>query len=122
MTLVRYTNKKTGWVSVYESTSHYDPVTKQSRPVRKYVGYEDPSTGQLVRSSGKPGRKKKTSEDEAETVRPAKRNESSRDTAEMKRQREEIRELKKQVESLTKQLDDIHRAADRFIKEINRSN
>ena len=121
MTLVRYTNKKTGWVSVYESKSHYDPVTKQSRPIRKYVGYEDPSTGELVRSSGKPGRKKKTGGNEAGTDSPAKKNESSRDAAEMERQREEIRELKKQVESLTKQLDDMHRAADRFMKEINRS-
>jgi hypothetical protein len=58
MSLVRYTNKKTGVVSVYESTSHYDPVTKQSRPIRKYLGVEDPKTGEIIPSSGKPGRKK----------------------------------------------------------------
>lgn len=58
MSLVRYTNKKTGVVTVYESTSHYDPVTKQSRPIRKYLGVEDPRTGELIPSSGKPGRKK----------------------------------------------------------------
>ena len=58
MSLVRYTNKKTGVVTVYESTSHYDPVTKQSRPIRKYLGVEDPETGKIIPSSGKPGRKK----------------------------------------------------------------
>ncbi len=58
MSLVRYVNKKTGTVAVYESTSHYDPETKQSRPKRKYLGTEDPETGELIPSSGKRGRKK----------------------------------------------------------------
>lgn len=58
MSLVRYTNKKTGVVSLYESTSYYDPVTKQSRPKRKYLGTEDPITGELVPTSKKKGRKK----------------------------------------------------------------
>lgn len=58
MSLVRYTNKKTGVVTVYESTSHYDPELKQSRPIRKYLGVEDPRTGEIIPSSGKPGRKK----------------------------------------------------------------
>lgn len=57
MSIVKYTNKKTGVVSWYESTSHYDPETKQSRPVRKYLGREDPVTGELIPSSGKRGRK-----------------------------------------------------------------
>lgn len=60
MSIVRYVNKKTGRVAVYESTSHYDPETKQSRPIRKYLGTEDPQTGELVPSSGKRGRKKET--------------------------------------------------------------
>ena len=42
MSIVRYVNKKTGSVALYESTSHYDPETKQSRPKRKYLGTEDP--------------------------------------------------------------------------------
>lgn len=64
MSIVKYTNKKTGMIAVYESTSHYDPETKQSRPVRKYLGMEDPETGELIPSSGKRGRKK-TSETES---------------------------------------------------------
>lgn len=58
MSIVRYTNKKTGVVTLYESTSYYDPETKQSRPKRKYLGIEDPETGELIPSSGKRGRKK----------------------------------------------------------------
>ncbi len=58
MSIVKYVNKKTGAIAVYESTSHYDPETKQSRPVRKYLGMEDPETGKLIPSSGKRGRKK----------------------------------------------------------------
>ena len=58
MSIVRYTNKKTGVVTLYESTSHYDPETKQSRPIRKYLGVEDPETGKLIPSSGLRGRKK----------------------------------------------------------------
>ena len=60
MSIVRYVNKKTGRVAVYESTSHYDPETKQSRPIRKYLGTEDPETGKLIPSSGKRGRKKES--------------------------------------------------------------
>ena len=51
MSIVRYTNKKTGTVTLYESTSHYDPKTKQSRPIRKYLGKLDPETGELIPSS-----------------------------------------------------------------------
>lgn len=58
MSIVRYVNKKTGRVALYESTSHYDPETKQSRPIRKYLGTEDPETGELIPSTGKRGRKK----------------------------------------------------------------
>lgn len=57
MSIVKYKNKKTGAIAVYESTSHYDPETRQSRPIRKYLGMEDPETGELIPSSGKRGRK-----------------------------------------------------------------
>ena len=58
MSIVRYVNKKTGTVTLYESTSHYDAATKQSRPSRKYLGREDPITKELIPSTGKRGRKK----------------------------------------------------------------
>lgn len=73
MSIVRYINKKTGVVTLYESTSHYDPETKQSRPVRKYLGIEDPETGELIPSTKQRGRKKKESGDD---TRPVKRNDT----------------------------------------------
>ena len=67
MSIVRYTNKKTGVVTLYESTSHYDPETKQSRPIRKYLGIEDPETGELIPSTKQRGRKKKGEESSSST-------------------------------------------------------
>ena len=67
MSIVRYINKKTGVISVYESTSYYDPVHNQSRPKRKYLGIETPS-GEFIPSSGVPGRKKKTKPSSAENT------------------------------------------------------
>lgn len=57
MTLVRHKDKKSGRVYVYESTPHYDPISKQQRPKRKYLGVEDPVTGEIIPSAGKRGRK-----------------------------------------------------------------
>lgn len=55
-TIVNHYDKKTGKTRVYESTPHYDPVTKQSRPKRKYLGTLDPETGKLIPSAGRGGR------------------------------------------------------------------
>ena len=51
-TIVQHYDKKTGKIRVYESTPHYDPVTKQSRPKPL-----DPETGELIPSSGRRGRR-----------------------------------------------------------------
>ena len=56
-TIVQHYDKKTGKTRVYESTPHYDPVTKQSRPKRKYLGTLDTETGDLIPSSGRRGRR-----------------------------------------------------------------
>ncbi len=55
-TIVKHYDKKTGKTRVYESTPHYDPIKKQSRPKRKYLGTLDPETGELIPSSGRRGR------------------------------------------------------------------
>ncbi len=55
-TIVKHYDKKTGKTRVYESTPHYDPITKQSRPKRKYLGTLNPETGELILSSGRRGR------------------------------------------------------------------
>ena len=57
MTIVKHVDKKSGRTYVYESTPHYDPVSKQQRPKRKYLGYLDPQTGELIPSAGKRGRR-----------------------------------------------------------------
>ncbi len=57
MSIVKHTDKKSGRTYVYESTPHYDPVSKQQRPRKKYLGMLDPETGELIQSSGKRGRK-----------------------------------------------------------------
>ena len=59
MSLVKYHNKKLGRILVYEYTPHTDPVTNKSKPIRKYVGFEDPVTHVFTPSSGKPGRPQK---------------------------------------------------------------
>ncbi len=54
-----------------DPTSCYDPLTKQSRPKRKYLGTEDPETGRLIPSSGKRGRKKRAGGDQRpKSVKP----------------------------------------------------
>lgn len=58
MSIVKY-KLANGQIAVYESTSYYDPEKKQARPKRKYLGMEDPVTGELVPSSGKRGRRRK---------------------------------------------------------------
>ena len=69
MSIVKYKNKKTGAIAIYESTSRYDPVTRQSRPIRKYLGMEDPETGELIPSSGQRGRKRKKGEAPANSAK-----------------------------------------------------
>ena len=56
-TIVHHYDKKSGKTRVYESTPHYDPVSKQSRPKRKYLGTLDTETGELIPSSGRRGRR-----------------------------------------------------------------
>ena len=67
MSIVRHKDKKSGSIRVFESTSHYDPVSKKSRPTKKYLGIEDPITGKLIPSSGRKGRRKKEDSAEGQT-------------------------------------------------------
>ena len=104
MSRVRYTNKKTGWVSVYESESHYDPITKKSRPIRKYIGHEDPVSGEFIPTSGKAGRKKRTEIIPESKTCPEDENQTYMVTGsyytEYKRALEELRKLRDENKSL----------------------
>lgn len=53
--IVKYT-RKDGSTYAYSSTAQWDPLKKQSRPVRKYLGKVNPDTGEIIPSSGKRGR------------------------------------------------------------------
>lgn len=100
MSIVRYVNKETGAVALYESTSHYDPETKQSRPVRKYLGMEDPETGELIPSSGKRGRKKDV---ESQSTAKQKKNNEPDYKLLYEQIKQEMQEKEKQLKNLQNQ-------------------
>jgi hypothetical protein len=115
MSIVRYTNKKTGTVTLYESTSHYDPETKQSRPIRKYLGKLDPETGELIPSKK---RKKKEEQPPSGSSDLKLRNalqEKTRDCMEKERR---IRELEEELVKLRSSMSRIA-IASRSIMEIS---
>ena len=55
MAIVKYKNQS-GITYAYESISQWDPVKKQSRPKRKYLGRVDPETGEIIETGSKRGR------------------------------------------------------------------
>ena len=117
MSIVRYVNKKTGRVALYESTSHYDPETKSSRPIRKYLGTEDPETGELIPSSGTRGRKP------ASETKPVKKEESEyRSLVESLRKENaekdaRIKKLEQQNMILRSNLEHIQSTIEKILKE-----
>ena len=126
MSRVRYVNKKTGWVSIYESTPYYDPVTKASRPKRKYIGYEDPITKEFIPSSGKPGRKKHEQIDTSSPDSPTRSNqlEYKRALDELDRLRDENIQLQKTITSLKVHIEKLYSAFNTYtisIQDIQRS-
>lgn len=62
MSIVKYKNQS-GVTYAYEATSRYDPSTKSSRPVRKYLGRVDPETGEIIPTVGKRGRPRKNKDE-----------------------------------------------------------
>ncbi len=49
--IVYMTNKKSGHVYAYESTSYRDPITKKPKSKRKYLGRVDPVTKEFITTS-----------------------------------------------------------------------
>ena len=58
MAIVKYRNQ-TGVLYAYNQTSVWDPVRKQSRSKREFLGRVDEETGEIIKSTGKRGRKPK---------------------------------------------------------------
>ena len=98
MSVVRYTNKKTGAVTLYESTSHYDPVTKQSRPIRKYLGRLDPETGELIPSTKR--KKKEATPAQASSTDPELKAALEKKTRECMDMERRIKELEYEIKKL----------------------
>lgn len=118
-TIVKHYDKKTGKTRVYESTPHYDPVSKQSRPKRKYLGTLDPETGELIPSSGRRGRrptaKKDTSTDNDDTSKEviALQKIIVEKESEILSLKSEIKTLKSAIRSYRKICDSISNALER---------
>ena len=95
-TIVKHYDKKTGKTRVYESTPHYDPVSKQSRPKRKYLGTLDPETGELIPSSGRRGRKSSS--------KNATTNENCSESTEITYLKNNISNKEKEIDSLNSEI------------------
>ena len=54
MAIIKQYDRDTDTAYVYESTSYWDPVKKQSRSKRRVIGKVDPITGDIV-PTGKRG-------------------------------------------------------------------
>ena len=113
MSLVRYVNKKTGWVSIYESTSYYDPIKKASRPKRTYIGYEDPVTKEFVPSSGKPGRKK-SNDSSKNTSFGSSVTEYGKLLKELEKKQKENEKLTLQIASMNERMNTLCQAVNEF--------
>lgn len=116
MSIVRYTNKKTGAVTLYESTSHYDPVTKQSRPIRKYLGRLDLETGKLIPSTKR--KKKETTPAQISSTDSELKAALEKKTRECMDMERHIKELEYEIKKLRAAMSRIS-IASRSIQEIS---
>ena len=104
MSIVRYTNKKTGVVTLYESTSHYDPVKL------------DPETGELIPSTKR--KKKETTTAQASPADLGLQAALEEKTRECKDMERRISELEDQIKKLRAAMSRIS-IASRSILEIS---
>ena len=81
----------------YESTSYWVKDLGQPRSTRKYLGVVDESTGEIIPSSGKRGRKSGSNQTENNSLPN-----TSSDADLLAAKDREIRELKQQLEELKK--------------------
>ena len=106
MAIVKYKGKNNVYYA-YESTAQWDPIRKQSRPVRKYLGRVDPETGNIIVTGGKRGRRSERENREG--------SESSTDDQivsspeELISLQEEVSKLKAEVADLKAELDRVNK-------------
>lgn len=112
MAIIYQKNKVSGKTYAFESRSYWVPELHQPRSERKYLGVVDDSTGEIIPSSGKKGRKPGTS------VKKTKSKESAPDqsAAVIAQKDQEIRELKGEVRRLQKYIQQINDTAAKALK------
>ena len=118
MSIVKY-KLSNGKIAVYESTSYYDPEKKQARPKRKYLGLEDPDTGELIPSSGKRGRRRKDNVSDVQDELSPAADPDSRISGELKKLRQEVNRLSEEKRVLTKQNEDLQKEISRYRSSVN---
>lgn len=123
MSIVKY-KLSNGKLAVYESTSYYDPEKKQARPKRKYLGMEDPETGELIPSSKRRGRRSKESAPARNELSPCAAGQQAADGSgkleqEVKSLAEENRALREQNEALRKEVSQYRAAVESAVALLN---
>ena len=106
MSIVYHTNRDTGVTYAFESTPRWDPVRKQSRPTRKYLGRVDPITNEIIPSSGRRGRVKKSEDtiNDPEMLNRDYKERYEQVLAEAKKTSERLQESERRIRKLEKQL------------------
>ena len=92
--IVYQTNKKTGIIYAYESTSYRDPVSKQPKSKRTYLGRVDPDTNRII-PKAEAGRRNRSKNAGDFGVIP------NDVLLELNNQKEQIKQLQLQVDELT---------------------
>lgn len=113
MAVVYYRNSKTNRTYAYESKAVWNAEKGYSVPVRKYLGRVDPTTNQVIPSSGKRGRKpgsKAAGNGDGETERLR---------SEIRSLREEASLLRKQVKGLSEENERLRKAMERSAKGLS---
>ena len=98
--IIYQTNKANGNVYAYESESYRDPVTKQPRCRRKYLGRVDPETKMIIPKAEK-GKRNRGSNASVNKVLP------DDVIREINEQKQQIQELQAQVSELSRKIEAI---------------
>lgn len=118
MAIIKQYHKDTDTTYVYESTSYWDPVKKQSRSKRRVIGKVDPVTGDIVPTGKRGGSRRSKSVDGKKSA--AADNVNDDQTAALKKR---LAECSRENEQMKKELREL-RAQNRLmadrLKKINK--
>lgn len=111
MSIVKIKNQS-GITYAYEATSNWDPIKKQSRPSRKYLGRVDEETGEIIPTQGRRGRaKKETAEDDYKAL-------YKKCSSDLKKAEAEIEKLKQDKAVLQEENQHLHDVITAVHKEL----